>query len=135
MARPGVPVVRPSYDGLDPTALVGAGPGLTPAGDDVLAGALVTAHATADPRLRSWQRATRRCLSEGHTTAVSRALLHHALDGFATSELHDYLTAVCTGSDLAAPTSRLLAVGHSSGAALAVGVRHTLDTRRLRGAA
>ena len=30
---------------LDPMALVGRGPGLTPAGDDVLAGALVAAHA------------------------------------------------------------------------------------------
>ena len=62
-------------------------------------------------------------------------MLHAALDGWATTELAGFLHAVCGGGDLEAATDRLLAVGHSSGAALAAGVRYTLTTRELRGAA
>lgn len=124
-----VPVPPASYDGLQPDQLVGAGPGLTPAGDDVLAGALVTAYATSDPRLVRWRQETRAALTARRTTAVSRALLHHALDGYSTADLADLLTALCRGADLAEPRTRLLAVGHTSGAALLVGVLHTLGTR------
>jgi hypothetical protein len=125
----------PSYDGLDPTRLVGAGPGLTPAGDDVLAGALVTARATSDPRTGAWQRDTRRALAARSTTAVSRAMLHHAMDGYATPELADFLGALCSDQDTDEPLRRLLAVGHSSGTALLIGVLHTLTTHEMRGAA
>jgi hypothetical protein len=114
---------------------VGAGPGLTPAGDDVLAGALVTAAATGDPRLPLWRRATRRELAIRGTTAVSRSMLAAALDGYATPELAGLLTAVCTGRDATEARARLLGVGHSSGSALLVGVLHTLTTTHLRGAA
>jgi len=135
----GVPTLHPSYDGLDPAALIGAGPGLTPAGDDLIAGALVAAHATADPRLTSWQLCVRQLLTTGRTTAVSRAILHCALDGYATSELAEYVQALCGVSDstrhnLERATTNLLAVGHSSGAALMTGVLHTLSTARMRGA-
>jgi hypothetical protein len=131
----GDPAVPRSYDGLVPVVLLGAGPGLTPSGDDFLAGALVTAHATADPRLATWRRGTRKALATRRTTAVSRALLHHALDGYATPELADALTALCTGRGRDAAVDRLLAVGHTSGAALLAGLLHTLTTRTLRGAA
>jgi len=130
-----VPLPGPSYDALVPAALVGAGPGLTPAGDDVLAGALVTAHATGDPRLPSWRAATRTALVSRRTTAVSRGLLRHALDGWATPELAAYLTALCSGDPLEDPRQRLLGVGSSSGAALIAGVHHTLSTRLRQGAA
>ncbi|HSE70585.1 MAG TPA: DUF2877 domain-containing protein [Nocardioidaceae bacterium] len=131
----GVAPPGPAYDGLSPAALLGAGPGLTPAGDDVLAGALVTAHATGDPRLPDWVRRTRAGLTPTATTAVSRAMLHHALDGYATPELARFLTALCRGGDVGAARADLLAVGHSSGAALLVGVLHTLTTYELEGAA
>jgi len=127
----GCPVPPTSYDGLEPAALVGAGPGLTPAGYDLLAGALVTARATGDPRLASWRERTRAALAERATTAVSRGLLHHALDGYATPELAEFLTALCTGAATAGPRGRLLAVGHSSGHALLAGVLYTLTTREL----
>jgi hypothetical protein len=120
---------------LDPHRLVGRGPGLTPAGDDLLAAALVTAHATGDPRWPAWRAATRAALRDRTTTAVSRGLLHHAMDGYATPPLADLVEALCSGADPAGPTRRLLAVGHSSGAALLAGVRHTLTTRELEGAA
>jgi hypothetical protein len=131
----GDPAVPRAYDGLVPVVLLGAGPGLTPSGDDFLAGALVTAYATDDPRLATWRRETRKALAARRTTAVSRALLHHALDGYATPELADALTALCTGGGQAVAVDRLLAVGHTSGAALLAGVLHTLTTRTLRGAA
>ena len=120
---------------LDPARLLGSGPGLTPSGDDFLAGALVTAHATADPRCEPWRAAVRRALRDGGTTAASWALLHHALDGYATPELTGFLVAVCQDVDPAPALDRLLGVGHTSGAALAAGVLHTLATSEPPGAA
>jgi hypothetical protein len=117
------------YAVLRPSALVGRGAGLTPEGDDVLAGALVAARATADPRLPRWHAETSRALGRRSTTAVSRGLLHHALDGYATPELSDVVVTLCRGGALDEPVARLLAVGHSSGAALLDGVVHTLSTR------
>jgi hypothetical protein len=125
----------PSYDGLDPARLVGAGAGLTPAGDDLLAGALVAAHATADPRLPAWRRGTRAALRTQTTTAVSRVQLQAALDGYATPQLAGFVEALCRGTGVTAATAALLAVGHSSGAALWHGVQHTFRTRPLRTAA
>jgi hypothetical protein len=122
-------LARTSYDVLVPAELLGRGAGLTPEGDDVLAAALVTAHATADPRLAAWRAATRAALATRRTTAVSRGMLHHALDGYATPQLADLLVALCRGSDVDGPLARLRALGHSSGDALVDGVVHTLTTR------
>lgn len=119
---------------IRPDLLVGAGPGLTPTGDDVLAGALVAGHATADPRLAGWRAAVRRAMRTRETTAVSRGLLTHALDGWATPELADFVTAICRGT-LGDAGERLLAVGHSSGAALAAGATHVFAFPPLEGAA
>lgn len=123
--------------GITPHALVGLGPGLTPSGDDVLAGALIAAHATSDPRLAQWQRETRAALQVRRTTAVSRGLLHHAMDGYATPELAAFVTALCAGDrhDAGRATPALLALGHTSGAALAAGVLHVLSTHPARRAA
>jgi hypothetical protein len=117
-----------------PEELVGRGPGLTPTGDDVLAGALVAAGATGDPRLGGWRAATVAALARRRTTAVSRALLHHALAGWATAELAELVTAACAG-EVEPQLSRLVAVGHTSGAALASGVLHVLSTDSRRPAA
>lgn len=97
-------------------ALLGRGPGLTPLGDDVLAGALVAlvaAGSPAGPRLATEVRkAAFRC-----TTFVSAALLWHAARGECVPEL----AALLTGAPGAAEA--LLRVGHTSGAGLAHGVR------------
>jgi hypothetical protein len=127
---PGLEVARE----VRPHDLLGAGPGLTPSGDDVLAGALVAAHATADPRLSRWRNETRHALRTRGTTAVSRGLLLHAVDGWATPELADFVTAVCRGV-MGSTADRLLAVGHSSGAALAAGALHVLTPPPMEGAA
>lgn len=131
----GVPLPRASYDDLRPATLIGRGPGLTPSGDDVVAGALVAAYATSDPRLPRWRAETLDALRTARTTAVSRALLHHACDGYATPELAEFVTAVCSGDGVARARARLLTVGHASGAALMAGVLHSLTTHQLEGAA
>lgn len=107
---------------LAPHQLIGSGPGLTPAGDDVVAGALVAAYAFSDTRRSLWVRETRAALDADRTTVVSHALLHHALDGYATPQLASYIDALGTGRDRAETRGALLAVGHTSGAALVHGV-------------
>lgn len=102
-------------------ALLGRGPGLTPLGDDVLAGALVAlmaAGSPAGPRLAAevMTAAFRR------TTFVSAALLWHAARGECIPEL----AALLTGMPGAAEA--LLRVGHTSGAGLAHGVRAARTT-------
>lgn len=129
------PWLRAGLDVLEPHALVGHGAGLTPAGDDVLAGALVAAAAVDDPRAAGWKAATRAALVTRRTTAVSVGMLHAALDGFATPQLADVITALCGAGDATAPVERLLAVGHSSGRALLDGVLHVLGTQAYEGAA
>jgi hypothetical protein len=121
--RPDTPVTR----------LLGRGPGLTPTGDDVLAGALVTLRALGSPAAAPLALAVR-SKAPGATTAVSAALLRHAMEGRCIPELADLLAAVADGSDgrlatvagpagtLARAAGALLAVGHCSGAGLLHGV-------------
>lgn len=115
-----------------PAELVGRGDGLTPAGDDVLAGMLVGLHHR--PELA-------RPLAEevlpliARTTMLSADLLRHASEGYgipALIRLADVVAGAAgaegdaegTGVDtaLAPALERLLRVGHSSGRALAWGL-------------
>ena len=116
------------YDDLDPVTLVGRGAGLTPDGDDVLAGALVAGNATGHPALPRWRRATVAALASRRTTAVSVGMLHSALDGWAAPQLADAVEALCGAGDPDAVVDRLLAVGHSSGRHLLDGVLHVLSS-------
>ena len=131
--------------------LLGCGPGLTPAGDDVLAGFLVGAaafgsggapvHAAPVPAApvpattvpsapvpattvhTATVQAATAALAPARTTALSAALLWHAARGECIDELAA-VTAFLTqadGQDHAA-LGRLMAVGHTSGAALALGL-------------
>lgn len=110
-------------------ALIGRGAGLTPAGDDVLAGVLAaggvlagalgadaTAAALADLGRYTTPRAATR------TTALSVALLRHACRGEMAAPAAAVVRAVAAGSDTAGPVARLLTVGHSSGHDLALGI-------------
>jgi hypothetical protein len=101
------------------TDLVGRGPGLTPFGDDVLAGALVTLRALGSPRADALAASVLRQLHR--TTVVSAALLRHAARGECIPEL----AAVLAPDAAALPA--LLAVGHSSGRGLALGVQAALS--------
>jgi hypothetical protein len=113
------------------TALLGLGPGLTPEGDDVLAGLLVGLAAV--PRERPLARRLGDVvtgLAASRTTTLSAALLRDAADGFAVPALVDLVDALhevehshrtTSHRTLADVVVRLLAVGHTSGAALAHG--------------
>jgi hypothetical protein len=98
-------------------ALIGLGPGLTPSGDDVLAGALLALHALdrADvaERVATWLDAR----LEGRTGLVSRAHLACAARGAGAAVLHDALGALASGDGeaLAAATSAVGTLGHCSG--------------------
>ena len=99
------------------TRLLGRGGGLTPAGDDMLAGFLVAAHAYGfpAPAIRGL------AMSSVRTTRLSAALLRYAARGESVPELRTFLTALGSGRDLGTATDELLQIGHSSGTSLAIG--------------
>jgi hypothetical protein len=101
-------------------ALAGLGPGLTPSGDDVLGGLLVVlAVAGHDARQ------LRTAVDGAPTHAVSRAFLTWAARGQAVEPVHRLLGALA-GSDAAAVRHHqeaVLALGHTSGADLLLGLR------------
>ncbi len=106
--------------------LLGRGPGLTPAGDDLLCGALaaVRLFGIADDGLAT---AVRRRLADHTaltTTSLSRQLLLCAAAGDGLPELANLGSAMCGPDPEPAEQalSELLRIGHSSGAALATGL-------------
>lgn len=113
--------------------LLGRGPGLTPTGDDVLAGALVALHAFGSPAAAPLGHAVL-SMAPAATTTVSAALLRHAVDGRCIPQLADLLAAIggatphpTVVADPGAETlpraaGALLAVGNCSGAGLLHGV-------------
>jgi hypothetical protein len=103
--------------------LLGWGAGLTPYGDDVLAGALVALAAVGSPRAGTLAGQVLPA-AFGRTTFVSAALLVHAARGECVPELAAVLHALPAGApaELARAVGALLAVGHSSGAGLLVGM-------------
>jgi hypothetical protein len=110
--------------------LLGSGPGLTPSGDDVLAGFL--AGATAFGLEAAELRAAIAVLAPVRTTALSAALLWHAARGECIDELAALVTVLTSpernGQQAAGPAlRRLLSVGHTSGAALAAGLVAAAD--------
>lgn len=98
--------------------LLGRGPGLTPLGDDVLAGWLVTRAALGRPDA-VLSAAVRRRL--GVTTLLSATLLECAVQGEALPQLAAWLAAPDDTT-----TADLLAVGATSGAGLLAGARLAL---------
>jgi hypothetical protein len=95
--------------------LAGLGPGLTPAGDDALAGILLVA-GTKD-------RTAAGCAAEqARTNDIARAFLAWAARGQSIEPVHRLLCAADTPTAEAA-LARLLRFGHSSGADLAFGLR------------
>jgi hypothetical protein len=104
--------------------LIGRGGGLTPAGDDVLAGALAALSAVSSPVLAPLAAAVAAHTS-GRTTTLSAALLAHAARAEVVEPARGLLLALATPArsvaigDAAAP---LLALGHTSGHHLAEGI-------------
>lgn len=95
-------------------SLVGLGPGLTPSGDDALAGALLALHGFSRGDLAERLAAWLRPRAAGRTGLVSLAHLERAERGEGAAVLHDALAALASGvpETVPAAVSRL---GHSSG--------------------
>lgn len=118
------------------SSLIGLGPGLTPAGDDILTGLLAGLHV-----LKHRAPAPHHCTSTlailtdiverrapNRTTALSQTLLFYAARGIAVEPLLDVLWTLGSGSPIRSltPTNvggldALLAIGHSSGSDMLTG--------------
>jgi hypothetical protein len=101
------------------SALAGRGPGLTPAGDDVLAGLLLAARAGGGGEVDLVAVA-----HSARTHEISRAYLAEAARGRSVAAAHD-LMASCADGDVPGARrarDRLARVGHTSGLDLAYGV-------------
>lgn len=114
-------------DGRDPApavrALVGAGPGLTPSGDDVLCGVLLGLRLAGRlDAVASLGDVVRRQL--GATTSLSAALLTEAADGYAVPQVVRLTAALARDDDrgAVAAAGEVAAVGHSSGRDLLAGL-------------
>ncbi len=108
--------------------LVGLGAGLTPAGDDLLSGAMAALrtlgaalHAAAAVRA-SDQLAARAASWPSRTTAVSAALLRQAALGAVAAPVARVLRALVGQADAGPAVRKLLAAGHTSGHDLAAGL-------------
>jgi len=110
--------------------LLGAGPGLTPSGDDYVGGAffartiLARAGAADGP---AWRAAATDILdaARGATHPISAALLADLLAGEGWAPLHDLVDALTSAAPLEnvlAAARRLVAIGHSSGWDILAGV-------------
>lgn len=108
------------------SVLGGFGPGLTPAGDDCLAGILIVASTLcgrpATPILT-------RLVEDIKTNEISLAFLRWAARGQSIEPVHRFLELAARGDAGAASTALydLTRFGHSSGADLALGLRLGLE--------
>ncbi|MFC6935363.1 DUF2877 domain-containing protein [Actinomadura yumaensis] len=110
--------------------IVGLGPGLTPSGDDILSGLLVSLRLVGGALreggtagwLADWLGAAVTADAGTRTTALAATLLHCANEGGAGAEVAAVLRCVAGHESSAPAVRRLLAVGHTSGADLAWGV-------------
>lgn len=104
------------------SVLGGSGPGLTPAGDDCLAGILIVASTlwghSATPMLAQ-------LVEDIETNEISRAFLRWAARGQSIEPLHRFLELAARGDadDASIALADLTRFGHSSGADLALGLR------------
>jgi hypothetical protein len=111
--------------------LGGAGPGLTPAGDDCLAGIMLIASLQAD----SDSMKLRELAFSVPTNDIARAFLYWAAQGQSIDPVHRFLLAVGESNWNAAEDalSDLIRYGSSSGAYLALGLRMGLKQIDLKG--
>ncbi len=103
-------------------SLLGAGPGLTPVGDDVLAGWLATAVACRHPAMPGLRSAVALAAPE-RTSVLSSTLLACAARGEGVPEFRSLLTGVSTRNldVLAQSLDLMLGIGDTSGAGLVLG--------------
>ncbi|GAA4750028.1 hypothetical protein GCM10023328_35900 [Modestobacter marinus] len=108
------------------TRLIGLGPGLTPAGDDVLAGVTAGLVLLGHPAAERFGAGVTG-LANGRTTELSRALLRHAAAGRVSGEFAAVLRGLVGDGALAPAIATLLATGSTSGRAMALGLCTAID--------
>ncbi len=111
------------------TALLGRGPGLTPEGDDYLAGALAATRTLGSSLgaggalvMLDDAGAQLAAAARTRTTAFSAALIRCALRGEVAAPAAAFLRALAGRGDVSEAHRNLLSVGHSSGPALVAGI-------------
>jgi Protein of unknown function (DUF2877) len=103
--------------------LAGLGPGLTPSGDDALAGILVLARALLG---EPWEAPLRGLVDSLPVGPASRSMLRWAAQGQSLHAVHDLLDAAARGDHAAARVAarETASVGASSGADLCLGMAY-----------
>ncbi|MGY1814218.1 DUF2877 domain-containing protein [Blastococcus sp. SYSU D00820] len=114
--------------------LIGLGPGLTPAGDDVMAGTMAGLVLLGHPAADRFAAGVY-SLAAGRTTELSRALLRHAMAGRVSGEYAAVLHGLVGERPLGPAIAGLMATGSTSGRAMALGLCTAIDLvdRTLRG--
>ena len=97
--------------------LIGLGPGLTPSGDDVIAGMLLALHATGQPDLAAALAGLVETAPTGRTSPLSRAFLEVACEGLPSAAMHAVIDVLLRGDPAALPEAvdQLTGIGHTSG--------------------
>ena len=108
------------------TRLIGLGPGLTPAGDDVMAGTIAGLVLLGHPSAERFAAGVY-ALAAGRTTELSRALLRHAACGRVSGEFAAVLHALVGERPLMPAVNALLATGATSGRAMTLGLSTAID--------
>jgi Protein of unknown function (DUF2877) len=128
-ALAGTATVRRASQALNDNDLLGAvsqlaglGPGLTPSGDDVLAGILLVASLTerfSPSELRS-------AADHAPTHDISRSFLRWAANGHSIEPVHDLLSALASGHRTRDAEQAVASIGATSGHDLLLGLRLAL---------
>ena len=110
-------------------SLIGRGPGLTPEGDDYVAGALSATRMLGEAMRREDTAVMLDSIADPlmlhastRTTTFSAALIRHALNGRVAAPAGALLRALTGRGDVASSHRNLTRVGHTSGPALAAGM-------------
>ncbi|MDT8900514.1 DUF2877 domain-containing protein [Anaeroselena agilis] len=110
--------------------LIGLGTGLTPSGDDFLAGLMITFNMPAGPFGRRYREVAKKLAAGAETGTVSRAMLQYAARGRTRDGVVALLAAMTdpAARDIVAAVRRVLACGATSGTDLAAGIAAGLST-------
>lgn len=108
---------------------IGRGPGLTPEGDDYMAGVIAGVRTLSRslchrPAIEMLDQCAlpMTLIADARTTTFSAALIRHALRGEVAEPAGAFLRALTGRGDITQSHARLQSVGHSSGPALAAGI-------------
>jgi uncharacterized protein DUF2877 len=112
--------------------LLGLGPGLTPAGDDLVGGAFFARGLIASDAAWKGAAAAIRARARERTHPISATLLGDLLDGSGYAPLHDLALALAESDGAAAldAAARLIRIGHSSGWDILTGVLGALSIEK-----